>query len=295
MEERTCFMIGMPSSGKTTYLVSLVNMLMFGERETLLKLKSCDQPDGMENIQKAIEDFNRFQPVERTIGATEGWIQLPLYDKQENRVCLRIPDLSGEIFRDLVDERRVKKDIALHLREADVLLFFLNFDTVSEEQRISLSEESAMEIIEKDYDSPVIEQGKAQIAKSEVQGNKPVTQTDLVELLQCVLHLSKKRIKVKFVISAWDSVEKRLSAEERTPERCMEKFLPLFFQFLRSNTNGVDAEIWGVSAQGFDFSDPKELEEQIADNWGNHARSITPYGKETHDLTRLLVMNWDEG
>lgn len=291
MEERTCFMIGMPSSGKTTYLVSLVNMLMFGERETLLKLKSRDQPDGMENIQKAIKDFNRFQPVERTIGAAEGWLELPLYDKQENKVCLRIPDLSGEIFRDLVDERRVKKDIAFHLQEADILLFFLNLDTVSEEQRISLSEESAMEIIEKDYESPVIEQGKAQLAKSEAQGEKPVTQTDLVELLQCVLYLSKKRAKVKFVISAWDSVEKRLSSDEQTPERCMKKFLPLFFQFLCSNPDRLDAEIWGVSAQGFDFSDQKELEERMTDNYGNHARVMMPGGKETHDLTQLLIAN----
>jgi len=291
VEERTCFMIGMPSSGKTTYLVSLTSMLMFGEQETLLHLRSHDQPAGMENIQEEIENFNRFQPVGRTIGASEGWIELPLYDKQGNRICLRIPDLSGELFRDLVDERRLKKDIALHLQEADILLFFLNLDTISKERRIPLSEESAMEIIEKDYDKPIVEQGKAQLTKNEAQEEKPVTQTDLVELLQCILYLCKKRVKVKFIISAWDSMEKQLAPNERTPENCMEKSLSLFLQFLRSNPDRVDAEIWGVSAQGFDFSDQKELEERIMDDSGNHARVITPNGKETHDLTRLLVLN----
>lgn len=291
VEERTCFMIGMPSSGKTTYLVSLTSMLMFGGKETALNLKSHDRPEGMENIQDAIEKFNKFQPVGRTISTAEGWIKLPLYDKQGNKICLRVPDLSGEIFRDLVNERRLKKDIAHHLREADILLFFLNIDTLSEERRIPLNEESTMALIEKEYDKSAVEQGKTQLAKSDAQDKKLVTQTDLVELLQCVLHLSKKRVRVKFIISAWDSLEKRLAPEERTPEKCMAKFLSLFLQFLRSNSERVIAEIWGVSAQGFDFSDQAELEKRMIDYLGNHARVIAPNGEESHDLTRLLAAN----
>ena len=76
-----------------------------------------------------------------------------------------------------------------------------------------------------------------------------------------------------------------------TPEDCMAKFLPLFLQFLRSNPERVDAEIWGVSAQGFDFSDQEERKKRIIDDCGNQAKVITPDGKETHDLTRLLVLN----
>lgn len=288
MEEYTCFLIGMPASGKTTYLVSLTNMLMFGERETLLKLKSRDRPKGMENIQTEIKNFNQFQPVGRTIGVDEGWIELPLYDKQGNKVNLRIPDLSGEIFRDLVKERRLRKDIALHLQEADILLFFLNLDTISEEHLIPLDEDSAIGIIEKDYDKSVIEKGKAQIKDANAQEKKRVTQTDLVELLQCVLHLSKKRIRVKFILSAWDSIEKQLKLETCTPEKCMEKSLSLFFQFLRSNSGQVEDEIWGVSAQGFDFENQEERERRMMDDFGNHARVIMPDGGETHDLTRLL-------
>ena len=291
VEERACFMIGMPSSGKTTYLVSLTSMLMFRERETALNLQSHDLPEGLNNIQNEIANFNKFQPVGRTIGTVEGWIELPLCNERGNKVCLRIPDLSGEIFRDLVHERVLKKEIALHLREADILLFFLNLDTISEERRIPLNEESAMEIIEKDYDASVIMEGKIQLAKSEMREEKPVTQTDLVELLQCVLYLSKKRVKVKFIISAWDSMEEQLPPDKQTPEDCMAKFLPLFLQFLRSNPERVDAEIWGVSAQGFDFSDQEERKKRIIDDCGNQAKVITPDGKETHDLTRLLVLN----
>lgn len=288
--ERTCFLIGMPSSGKTTYLVSLANMLIMGEHETLLSLKNCDNLEGMENIQNEIENFNRFQPVGRTLGTAGGWVKIPLLDSQGNKTWLRIPDLSGEVFRDLVTERRLKKDIASQLQIADSLLFFLNIDTITPNRRIPPGEESAIAIIEKDYEKGVVESGKAYTAETCVGKTRKVTQADIVELLQCVLYLIKNRIKVKFVVSAWDSVEKRLLPEDRIPQKCIEKFLPLLFQFLQTNLNRIDGEIWGVSAQGFDYTIQEELEKQIMDDVRNHARVITPNGEEIHDLTRLLLL-----
>lgn len=284
-------MIGLPSSGKTTYLVSLANMLMLGEKETLLQLKSCDSLEGMGNIQEEIKHFTRFQPVGRTIRTAGGWIQMPLIDRQGRKTLLRIPDLSGEIFIDLVKERRLKKNIADQLQAADVILFFLNLDTMLiEEQRIQPGEKNAMEIIEKDYTKEVIKSGKAYSTETDVEKKRMMTQADLVELLQCVLYLTKKRIKIKFVISAWDAVEKRLDSGNRMPEKCLEKLIPLFSQFLCSNLDRIDGEVWGVSAQGFDFTDDEELEKWKTDDICEHARVITPSGDESHDLTQLLVL-----
>lgn len=291
VKDHTCFMIGMPSSGKTTFLVSLANMLMLGEQKTLLSLESCDIPEGMENIQKEIENFTEFQPVGRTSRTAAGWLKIPLLDRQGNKTWLHIPDLSGEIFMDLIRERRLKKDIAAQLQTADILLFFLNLDMLPKNQRIPLEEESAMEIIEKEYMREVIESGKNRSIAADAEKKKQITQSDLVELLQCVLYVAKKRVKMKFIISAWDSIEKRLDSENRTPKKCLEKFLPLFFQFLCSNSNQINGEIWGVSAQGFDFTNPEELERWKNDDIWEHARVITPTGAETHDLTTLLFLN----
>lgn len=288
--DRTCFLIGMPSSGKTTYLVSLANMLMMGEHETLLSLKNCDSLEGMENIQKEIENFNRFQPVGRTLRTAGGWVKIPLLDSQGEKTWLRIPDLTGEIFKDLVKDRRLKKDIGSQLQSADTLLFFLNIDTITPIQRITPGEESAIAIIEKDYEKDIIESGRSSSTEIDMETTRQVTQADVVELLQCVLHLIKNRIKVKFVVSAWDSIEKQLDPEDRIPGKCIEKFLPLLFQFLHTNFDRIDGQIWGVSAQGFDFTNQEELEEQILDDIGNHARVITPDGEEIHDLTRLLLL-----
>ena len=69
------------------------------------------------------------------------------------------------------------------------------------------------------------------------------------------------------------------------------KIFALTFQFLHSNLDRVDSEIWGVSAQGFDFTNQEELEKWKMDDIWEHSRVITPAGEETHDLTRLLFMN----
>lgn len=291
VEERTCFMIGMPSSGKTTYLVSLANMLISGEQTTLLSLKNSDTLEGMENIQTEIENFNRFQKVGRTFRTVGGWVKIPLFDEQGKKTWLRIPDLSGEVFVDLIWDRRLKKDVVTHLQAADMLLFFLNIDTMTKDQRIPLGEEVALGIIEEKYSEEVIKSGKVRSAEIETDRKKRVTQADIVELLQCVLYLTRKRISIKFVISAWDSIEKQLDPENQVPEECMEKFLPLLFQFLHSNLDRVDSEIWGVSAQGFDFTNQEELEKWKMDDIWEHSRVITPAGEETHDLTRLFFMN----
>lgn len=288
VEERTCFMIGMPASGKTTYLVSLANMLISGEQTTLLRLKSSDTLEGMENIQKEIENFNRFQKVGRTFRTVGGWVKIPLFDGQGKKTWLRIPDLSGEIFVDLIWDRRLKKDVVAQLQIADTLLFFLNIDTMTKDQRIPVGEEVALGIIEEKYSEEVIKSGKARLAEIDTDKKKRVTQADIVELLQCVLYLTKKRIRIKFVISAWDSIEKQLDPANRVPEKCMTRFLPLLFQFLHSNLDRIDGEIWGVSAQGFDFTNQEELEKWKMDDIWEHSRVITPTGEETHDLTRLL-------
>ena len=90
---------------------------------------------------------------------------------------------------------------------------------------------------------------------------------------------------------AWDSVEKRLSPSDRTPVKCLKKILPLFSQFLQTNYDKIDGKIWGVSAQGFDFTNEDELKRWERDDIGSRVRVITPDNKEIRDLSCLLLLN----
>lgn len=291
MEDCTCLMIGMPASGKTTYLASLVHMLTMNKTKTALHLDNADLPTGIEKIQQAIDNFTCFQPVGRTIETAEDWLEIRLYNNYEQSIKLHIPDLSGEIFRDLVKQRQIKKDFADSIQLADMLLFFINCDTISEERRISLKEESALQMIAKGYSKEIIQESKAYSIEGTLEKQAQITQSDLVELLQCVMFLAKKRSRINFVVSAWDSVEKRLSPSDRTPVKCLEKILPLFSQFLQTNYDKIDGKIWGVSAQGFDFTNEDELKRWERDDIGSRVRVITPDNKEIRDLSCLLLLN----
>ena len=73
-------------------------------------------------------------------------------------------------------------------------------------------------------------------------------QAQLVDLLQCMqrdpFRPMKRRLAV--VISAWDVV----TDETMTPERWLATEMPLLTQFLKSNTESFETEVFGVSAQG---------------------------------------------
>jgi len=53
------------------------------------------------------------------------------------------------------------------------------------------------------------------------------------------------------VISAWDVVEQ----PEKTPEEWLKEELPFLWQFLASNSQSFQVQVFGVSAQGGDLND----------------------------------------
>ena len=55
-----------------------------------------------------------------------------------------VPDSSEEIFRDLVYDRRIASNIMDQIVESDMLLFFININTMIPEERIKLGEKSAI-------------------------------------------------------------------------------------------------------------------------------------------------------
>lgn len=67
MNKKRVFMIGMPSSGKTTYLASLCRLLLYGEEGIEWNLDTRDIPEGFENIRKMIKNLDSYREVGRTL------------------------------------------------------------------------------------------------------------------------------------------------------------------------------------------------------------------------------------
>lgn len=300
MNKKKVFMIGMPSSGKTTYLASLCRLLLYGEQDAELKLDTKDVPDGFDRVGKFIKYLNSYKTVERTYGADFYKVKLNLYNQKQECIQFVVPDLSGEIFRDLVYDRRIPSNIMDQIIESDMLLFFINVNTMVPEERIKIGEKSAMKQLNEEQGETNIKSAenkaeerfknkeKEQAENNEEEQKKYNNQSALVELLHSIVYLVPHSLNVRFVISAWDLVEKEFEQDKVKPEEYIKIKLPLLFQYLVFNSKLIDYEIWGVSAQGGDFEDKDDLLKLQSGNGEDYVYVIDSEAEISKDLTKLL-------
>lgn len=287
MKERHYFMVGMPAGGKTSYIVRLCIQLI-RRSNTMYKLVDGELPDGLSNIKDQINKMTSIQNIMRTFENAYYDIMLPLVDETGEEISLMIPDLSGEHYRKLVEERYIFRKISDGLQQADEILFFINVETMEKEERLNYDERSTASLIEESVQAD--EQDKKDMPVTKVAVPEKATQSQVVELLQSLLWIIKKKTKIKFVVSAWDRVEKKTSVEKVTPEEYLKAELPLLHQYMISNRDILDYEVFGVSAQGAEYKDPNEMkklqEEDI--EVSTLVKIVMPDGVEDWDISRLL-------
>lgn len=299
-------MIGMPSSGKTTYLASLCRLLLYGGQETGWKLDVKDVPEGFERVQILIKNINSYKAVKRTYGLELNNVALSLYNQNQEWMQFVVPDSSGEIFRDLVYDRRIASNIMDHIVESDMLLFFINVNTMIWEERIKLGEKSAIKQLNEEQGDKVTQsaediveeyardreneqiKSKEQVKNKEKEQKKYNNQSALVELLQIIIYLVPHSLNIRFVISAWDLVEKEFKQDKVTPKEYIKIKLPLLYQYLEFNSKLIDYEIWGVSAQGGDFDDEDDLKKLQSNNGEDYICVVDSKADTSKDLTKLL-------
>lgn len=297
-------MIGMPASGKTTYLASLCRLLLYGEQKTEWKLDTKDVPEGFDKIREFIKNLNSYKIVGRTQEVYD--IGLNLYNQNQEWMQFVVPDSSGEIFRDLVYDRRIASNIMDQIVESDMLLFFININTMIPEERIKLGEKSAIKQLNEEQGDKTIQsaankveehfgdkekvqtESKEQVENKKEEQKKYNNQSALVELLQSIIYLVPHSLNIRFVISAWDLVEKEVEQDIVTPEEYIKMKLPLLYQYLVFNSKLIYYEIWGVSAQGGDFEDEGDLIKLQSDNGEDYVCVVDSKANTSKDLTKLL-------
>lgn len=279
-------MVGMPESGKTTYLVSLCRQVSMGSAYTILRMREEDIPTGLPNIENLIGNLLEGKEVGRTLGKTQYDIKIPLIDEADNEIELTIPDLSGEIFRDFIHDRRLLKEIADKLIQADEILFFINTNTMIKQEYLSLTKKSAMKIIEEK--NPELKEITPNEETFLEAVNDKSNQSEIVDLLQGILFITKGKVKIKFIITAWDKVEKEDEEKEILPEIYIKRELPLLYQYVKTNTDKFGYQIWGVSAQGGDFGNEQEKNQILENGLDKYIKVVDFNGQISGDLTIIL-------
>ena len=274
MAERSIVICGLPGSGKTTFLAALWHLVTEREIHTALQFGSLKNADHG-HLNTIAARWRNAQPQERTEIRSLRIVTMNLEDSSGNQVRVGFPDLSGEAYRRMWEERDCDVEVGDILKSGQGILLFIHADRIhvprsvveEAEQTKALGIDSEENAKERHWDPSV-----------------SPTQVKLVDILQMLnsppLDIGPRRVAV--MLSAWDKV----LAEERTPEVFLRERLPLLDQYLRGG-NSIDGwRVYGVSAQGGDFE--TEAEALRAKDIASMRIRLFSGNNESHDLTEPL-------
>lgn len=236
--------VGLPRSGKTTYLAALWHVLVDQSSATTLKLKKLS--GDRTYLNGIVKEWRACKPVPRTtLQADDNMVAMHLEGDGFGEFTLSVPDLSGEVFEALLEHRKLNAAHADLFRHTDGVLLFVHPD-VKNGVQISDQDQMMASI------GATTEAGS--VANGPTAGCVPwrvemlPTQAKLVELLQFLLELADQRLRVAVVVSAWDLVTN--AKPSQPPHEYVSRRMPLLRQFLNANDDVFDHAVFGISAQG---------------------------------------------
>lgn len=239
---KKCFIAGLPSAGKTTFLAALWNLINH-DSDAKLKLNKIENGQYLANLSNK---WVNMEPLERTVPSGEQAnisIKLELPDK--TIFDLQFPDLSGETFQSQYEMREISEEVVKYIEDADAVLFFINVNSIKllgliSEQTFLRSCTPATNIVNRNpkEDDPI--------------------QIQVIELLQFILFIRKnKMLKIGFMFSAWDLIKSNLN--NLKPEQFLEQRMNMLWQFCQANDDVIEYQTWGISAQGGSFNEKNLL------------------------------------
>ncbi|MDE0434386.1 MAG: hypothetical protein OXH92_10295 [Bryobacterales bacterium] len=282
MAERSIVIIGLPESGKTTFLAALWHLITERDVDTLLRFHELSRGE-VSHLNEIAARWRDAKVQDRTAVAGNRLVSMNLLDNAGVPVRVTFPDVPGEAYRRMWEDRECDPEIAKILYEGDVI-FFIHADKIQAPKwvvdEVALSNELGLEVSE----NPVV-QWHPELAPTQVQ------LADLLQLLRrSPLDNGPRRLAI--MMSAWD----KASGEGLSPRAYLEQKLPLLAQYLQLGADDWTWRIYGLSAQGGDYdktnsnAHPKPEAEALR-NLDSPSKRIMllENGAKTHDLTRPLA------
>lgn len=282
MTERSVVIIGLPASGKTTFLAALWHLITARDLDTALRFGSLRAGEAS-HLNAIATRWRDAKVQDRTAVAGNRLVSMNLLDRTGGDLRVTFPDVPGEAYRRMWEDRECEPEIAGVLRAGGVLLF-VHADTIRAPawivDEVALSRAAGL-----DVPNGEVVQWHPRLAPTQVQ------LVDLLQLLRSApLDVGPRPLAV--MLSAWD----KASGEGLSPEAYLTAKLPLLAQYLRRGGDSWTYRIYGLSAQGGDY-DPVEEDSRVSaeaerlrnlDNASSRIKLVGPVS-ETHNLTEPLA------
>ena len=260
-QSATVTLLGFPRTGKSTYLGALWQLAQDPAEPTIIEREVMGDRS---YLQELGDQVARGEEIGRTeISSVEG-MQLTLGFKQGD-VRVHIPDLGGETLRLLVEDRVWHPRLKDTVGASNAMLLFLHPEKLRVPITIAMADEilAALQSAEGNHaQASANGRGAEPRAKLELprfQNASACTVAQCLDALENILMYQRMRwpIRVVIVISAWDTVD-----GSPTPASWLRDRAPALESFANANTDMVQWNLYGVSAQGGSL--PAQREELLA-------------------------------
>lgn len=234
--------LGMPSTGKTTFLAAVYQALCSAPPDAAQHLARL--PSQRAYLEEIRDAWIAGRSVNRNPVGTGEVVEVEVAT-DAGTISVRIPDIAGESFESAILNRRVDQVLHDYIRDADGLVLFMHPDEVR--PRVSVAQANAMRVLVGDDDP-----AQQDVRDFDIVDLPP--EVRLVDLLQWAISIRDAQpTRMMLIISAWDQVL------EPEPATWLAAAMPLLHQFLATNVAALDTRIVGVSAQGGDYTQDPDL------------------------------------
>lgn len=269
-------LVGLPGSGKTTFLAALWHVL--DDRTSTTSLKLHKLSGDRTYLSQITKEWRECSQVPRTNLQTEQVVVLHLDGEGFGAFDLAVPDLSGEAFEQQLTDRRMSLHHDEFVQKATGVMLFVHPDV---QKGIRLTQAVQLEAAisgthERDGACP------GSVAPWSIE--KLPTQVKLVELLQFILERTQRKVRVAVVVSAWDLIDS-LGA----PDEFVSRELPLLQQFLNASDDLLEHAVFGVSAQGGDITRAKEKQALLELDDAIKRIKVRQGNDTSHDITKPIA------
>lgn len=231
--------IGLPESGKTTFLAALWELVTELRIEKELALDSIGANDHS-YLRRIVSVWRKATEQARTKLTGLSAVRMNLKDRDGNVVEVTMPDAPGEDFRAMWESRELGRLLGDSLAGGNIILF-VNGNKVK----------APAWVTERAVQRRATGRQATQPLTREWHPSLAPTQVQLVDLLQLISHAPVGRSDRRLVvmISAWDKVE----GERLTPDAFLTAKMPLLAQYIKAGRDGWTSRVYGVSAQGGEY------------------------------------------
>lgn len=198
---RNLLFLGLPGSGKTTFLAALWHVLEDRTGSTSLRLTRLS--GDRTYLNQITKEWRECSQVPRTNLQTEQVVVLHLDGDGFGTFDLSIPDLAGEAFKQQLTDRRMSRRHDAFVQGATGVMLFLHPD-VQKGTQLTEARRLQAELSGGQQDDT---SALGTSADNPWSPELLPTQAKLVELLQFLLERMEQELRVALVVSAWDLVE----------------------------------------------------------------------------------------